>query len=82
MNFSKYQNRQKLRKFQSIDLYAILKHSAKFKRNWFTSFEIIQLLIFGCLTCILIRKHNMKKYILKFMKIPVLNKIVTKFQRN
>ena len=50
MNFSNYQNRRTLRKFLGIDLYAILKPSAQFKRNWFTSFEIIPLFIFGCLT--------------------------------
>ena len=66
MNFSNYQNRQKLRKLWGIDLYAILKHSAKFKRNWLTSFEIIiPLLICGCLTCIFMGKHNMKKKISK-----------------
>ena len=48
MNFSNYQNRHKLRKFSSIDLYAILKPSEEFKRNWLSSFEIIPLLIFGC----------------------------------
>ena len=46
MNFDDYPNRRKLRKFWGIDLYAILKPSAKFKRNGFTSFEIISLLIF------------------------------------
>ena len=61
MNFSNYQNRRKIKKCWTIDLYAILKPSAKFKLNWFTSVEIIQLLIFGCWTCILMGKHNMKK---------------------
>ena len=71
MNFSNYQNRQKLRKFCVIDLYAILEPAAKFKRNWFTSFKIIRLLIFGCLTCILIGEHNMKKMLLKIQCILI-----------
>ena len=74
MNFSNYQNRRKLRKFCGIDFYAILKISAKVKRNWFVSFEMIPLLIFGCLTCILMGKHNTKKMygnIPKFMEIHV-----------
>ena len=69
MNFSNYQNSQKLRKFWGIDLYAIMKPSAKFKRKWFTSFEIIPFLIFGRLTCILMGKHNMKKMLLKIQCI-------------
>ena len=56
-------------------LYAILKPSAKFKLNWFTSFEIIPLLIFGRLTCILmgknITKNTVNSNIPKFMKIHV-----------
>ena len=58
MNFSNYQNRLKLivRKFWGIDLYAILKPSAKFKRNWFTSFEIWK---------------NMKKFLLKIQCIVI-----------
>ena len=69
MNFSNYQNRRKLRKFWGIDLYTILKSSAKLKRNWFTSFEITPLLIFGCLTCILMGKYNMKNMLLKIQCI-------------
>ena len=52
MNLGYYQNRRKLKKMQGIDLYVILKPTAKFKLNWFTSFKITPLLIFGCLTCI------------------------------
>ena len=71
VNFSNNQNRRKLRKFWGIDLYAILKPSAKFKRNLFTTFEIISLLIFGCLTCILVGKHNLKKMLLEIQCIVI-----------
>ena len=60
MNFSNFRNRRKLIKFWGIDLYAILKPSAKFKRKWFTSFKIFPLLIFGYLACILMGKHTEK----------------------
>ena len=62
---SNYQNRQKLKEFWAIYPYAILKPSANFKQNWFTSFEIIPLLIFDCLKCIFMGKHDMKKILLK-----------------
>ena len=71
MNFNNYQNRQEVRKFWGIDLYAILKPSAKFKRNLFSSFEIIPLLIFGYLTCILMGKHSMKRMLLKIQCILI-----------
>ena len=91
MNFRNYQNRRKLKKFQGIDLYAMLKPSAKFKLNWFTSFEIIPLLIFCRLTCILMGKHDMKKNVTKntvysnipnFMKTHVLQKDEIPIKRN
>ena len=54
-----------------MDPYAILKSSAKFKLNSFTSFQIIPLLIFGCLTGILMEKHNMKEMLLKIQCIII-----------
>ena len=71
MNFSNYQNRRKLIQFPGIDLYAILKPSKNFKMNWITNFEIIPLLIFGYLTCILMGKYNMKKMLLKIQSIII-----------
>ena len=79
MNFSKYQNRQKLRKFRGIDLYAILKPSAKFKQHWFTSIEIIPLLIVSCLMYShektqyekIFTKNTVYSNIPKFIKIDV-----------
>ena len=71
MNFSNYQNKWKLRKFGGFDLYAILKPSAKFQRNWFTTFKIFPLFIFDCLTCILMEKHNIKKMLLEIQCIVI-----------
>ena len=69
INFGNYQNRWKPRKFWGIDLHAILKASAKFKRNWFTSFKIIPLPIFGSLTCILMENTIWnKKLCFKYIK--------------
>ena len=69
MNFTNFKNRQNLRKFRGIDLYAIPKPSAKFKRNWFTSFEIIPLLNFDCLACIFMENTQYEKMLLNIQCI-------------
>ena len=78
MNFiSNYQNRRELKKLSGIDLYATLKPSAKFKRNWFASFEIIPL-NFRLFNMCFVRKQKKSltknavySNIPKFMKIHV-----------